>query len=147
MVMMDTLEIDRVLAKVPGFLGAHAFNELPAKPSGDYSIVVNTNAKEGEHWLAIVRKNGKNYFLDSFGRSLESELFSEEFRKTLRSYVGGRMIYSSKWLQSLDSNTCGEYCVYFISKIQRNSLISILRRFGEDLKSNDNYVYSYYLTL
>ena len=37
--MMDTLEIDRVLAKVPGFLGAHAFNELPAKPSGDYSIV------------------------------------------------------------------------------------------------------------
>ena len=94
--MMDTLEIDRVLAKVPGFLGAHAFNELPAKPSGDYSIVVNTNAKEGQHWLAIVRKNGKNYFLDSFGRSLESELFSEEFRKTVRSYVGGRIWYTAQ---------------------------------------------------
>ena len=86
---MDTLEIDRVLAKVPGFLGAHAFNELPTKPNGNYSIVVNTNAEKGEHWLAIVRKNGKNYFLDSFGRSLDDEMFSEEFRKTMRSYVGG----------------------------------------------------------
>ena len=144
---MDTLEIDRVLAKVPGFLGAHAFNELPTKPNGNYSIVVNTNAEKGEHWLAIVRKNGKNYFLDSFGRSLDDEMFSEEFRKTMRSYVGGGMIYNSKWLQSLDSNTCGEYCVYLISKIQRKRLKSVLRIFGDDFKSNDNYVYNYYLTL
>ena len=145
--MMDTVEIDRVLAKVPGFLGAHAYNELPTKPKGNYSIVINTNATKGEHWLAIVRKNGKNYFLNSFGRSLDNEMFSEEFRKTVRAYVGGGMIYNSKWLQSLDSNTCGEYCVYFISKLERKRLKSVLRIFGDDFKANDNYVYNYYLTL
>ena len=145
--MMDTVEIDRVLAKVPGFLGAHAYNELPTKPNGDYSIVINTNSEEGEHWLAIVRKNGKNYFLDSFGRSLDDEMFSKEFRKTVRSYVGEKMIYSSKWLQNLTSNACGEYCVYFISKMRRHGLKSVLKIFGDDFKSNDNYVYNYYLSL
>ena len=58
---MDTLEIDRALAKVPGFLGAHAFNELPEKPNGDYSLVVNTNAEEGElyHHLYSSKTFGK----------------------------------------------------------------------------------------
>ena len=139
---MDTLEIDRALAKVPGFLGAHAFNELPEKPNGDYSLVVNTNAEQGEHWLAIVRKHGTNYFIDSFGRPPSSSLFSKDFRETIKSYVGA-MKYNKEWFQSLTSNACGMYCVYFISELEKNSFINIFKVFSDNFEKNDEYVEKY----
>ena len=140
--MMDTLEIDRVLAKVPGFLGAHAFNELPIKPSGDFSTVVNTNAEKGEHWLAIVRKHDKNYFIDSFGRPPNDSLFSKDFRNIVKSYVGP-MKCNTKWLQSLTSNACGMYCVYFIVELEKNSFNNIFKVFSDDFEKNDEYVEKY----
>lgn len=54
---MNTLDIDTCLKTIPDFLGAFPFNELPTKPNGDFSVVINTNADIGEHWLALVRKD------------------------------------------------------------------------------------------
>ena len=143
---MDTLEIDRALDNVAGFLGAHAFNELPKKPKGDYSLVVNTNAEEGEHWLAIVRKYNKNFFIDSFGRSPNDSLFSKDFREVVKSYAGV-MKYNDKWFQSLTSNACGMYCVYFISELEKNNFSNIFNIFSDDFKKNDTFVEQYVYNL
>ena len=42
--IMDTMEIDKKIS-VPGFLGAFAYDDLPARRDDNFSLVINTEAK------------------------------------------------------------------------------------------------------
>ena len=143
---MDTLQIDAII-KAPGFLGAVPYDELPKQPNSKlFSLVINTSpsSESGDHWLALVYKSPVYYFLDSYGRSLSDPTFTQDFVRTMKSYIGhGKIIYQKKLLQSLMSNVCGEYCIYFISEIVNSSLKNVISVFSGDLKSNDNYVFEY----
>ena len=57
---MDALQLDLAI-KAKGFLGAFPYDELPEKPVGDFSIVVNTapSNQAGSHWLALLYKSKK----------------------------------------------------------------------------------------
>lgn len=144
---MDTLQIDRALDKVPGFLGAFPFNELPDKPSSDFSVIVNTDAGPGDHWLALVRMQDKIYFHDSYGRKPDNELFTLEFIKSMKDYISGDCVSNTKLIQQLMSNVCGFHCIYFILEIQKNSFDQVLSVFTKNLKKNDDIVVKYFNSL
>ena len=141
---MNTIEIDKALANVPGFLGAHPFDSLPKKRTTDFSIVINTDSKKGEHWLGLVRKNNIYYFHDSYGRKPGDLLFTKQFRTTMRKYINAKCISNTKWIQQITSNVCGMHSIYFIKEMQLRSFKKILSVFDNNLKNNDKYVVRYY---
>ena len=142
---LDTLEINNKL-HVPNFLGTYAFDELPAPPREDFSVVVNTEAstEPGDHWLAIVFKKGIFYFMDSFGRTLTSPLFTQEFKKKIKDYFSNyKYKCNHTIIQSILSNTCGYYSIYFIRELQHKTMTQTLQIFGGNFKNNDKLVVDY----
>lgn len=143
---MDTLEIDKQLADVKPFLGAFAYDLLPGKPINDFSVVINTSISTlpGDHWLLLLRKKEKLYFIDSYGRNLNDSTFDVGFVKVMKDYLGNEKIYYNKrWLQQLTSNTCGAYCIYFIRELGKRSFSDCLSIFSEDLVANDKTILDY----
>ncbi len=128
-------------------MGAVPFDELPEHPNSEtFSLVINTSpsSESGDHWLALVYKNSLYYFLDSYGRTLSDETFSQEFVKAIKNYVGNvKIIYQKRLLQQLMSNVCGDYCIYFISELANRNFNSVMSVFSADLQSNDSYVFKY----
>ena len=144
MKQLDTSDLNKSL-QIEGYLGSHAFNELPPKPEGDFSLVINVTTGPGSHWLALVRKKKRFIFLDSFGRPINGVLFSREFKETMKKCIDGPLTYNRKWVQDLTSNACGYYCVFFLKQLQSLKLNNILESFGDDLKKNDKFVYEFYV--
>ena len=143
---MNTKVIDLKLADIAHFRGAYAYDLLPAKPTTDFSVVINTDdsTKPGEHWLVLARKNGRLLFIDSYGRSYRDDSFDPNFIKWIINYIGPeRVVCNRMWLQRLTSNACGAYCVYFIRKLDNHSFRSCFSVFSEDLAANDSFVLKY----
>ena len=143
---MDTLQIDKKIT-APGFLGAFPYDELPQKHKSDtFSLVINTESSKesGDHWLVLLYKKPYFYFLDSYGRSMYDGTFSNRFTRTIKSFIGNaRYKFNRKMLQQLTSNACGDYCVYFIMEMSKNSFEKVLSVFGNDWSKNDKYVKHY----
>ena len=144
---MDTINLDRVLANVSGFIGTFPFDELPAKPSSsaDFSVIINTDSSKGpgEHWLALVRKGSIYYFHDSYGRGPNDMLFTAEFRNKMDEYIHGKCISNTKWIQQIVSNVCGHHSAYFIREMEKRDFRKVLSVFTTNLKNNDEFVLRY----
>ena len=138
---MDTLQLDLAI-KAKGFLGAFPYDDLPEKAVGDFSIVVNTapSNQAGTHWLALLYKSKKWYFLDSYGRTLTDDTFSNSFVKVIKDYTGGKLVYNKQWLQQITSNVCGQY---FIIEMQYKKLGDVLKVFTTNIAKNDSFVRNY----
>ena len=142
---MDTLELNRKVT-VTGFLGTFAYDEIPEKPKDTkFSLIINTSPSntDGDHWIALVYDKSTFYFLDSYGRSLNDTTLPKQFSIAVKNYVGQNPKHNSKWLQQLTSNTCGEYCVYFIQEIEKVGFKKMLQVFSDNLKNNDKYILNY----
>ena len=144
-VTMDTTELDHKLTNVPGFIGAFPFDDLPAKPTTDFSVIINTDSKNGpgEHWLALVRKKTVFYFHDSYGRLPDDDLFTIDFKKVMKNYINGKCVSNTKWIQQITSNVCGDHSVYFINEMETKKFSDILSVFTSNLKDNDELVLEY----
>ena len=142
---MDTIKLDQLLVNVSGFIGACPFDELPVKPSTDFSVIINTDSSEGpgEHWLAIVRKGPVYYFHDSYGREPNDMLFTAEFRDKMDKYINGNCVSNTKWIQQIVSNVCGHHSAYFIREMENNDFGKVLSVFTGNLKNNDEFVLRY----
>ena len=142
---LDTLEINNKI-NVSSFLGTYAFDELPEPPKEDFSVVVNTepSTEPGEHWLAIVFKTGIFYFMDSFGRTITSPLFSQDFKKKIKDYFSNyKYRCNPNIIQNIFSNTCGYYSIYFIRELQNKTMRQTLQIFSDSFKNNDKLVVDY----
>lgn len=142
---MNTTELNEKI-NAPEFIGTYPYDILPKRPDSNHSIVVNTSPSKdpGSHWLALVFKNKKLYFLDSYGRAINDQTFSLGFKETIKEYAGGsKIIHNKKWLQSLSSNVCGEYCIYFIQEMHRVGFRQMMNVFTDDFKFNDMFVLKY----
>lgn len=141
---MNTLEIDKKLEKVAGYLGAFPYDEIPKSNNQAFSLIINTSSSNepGDHWLALVYRNNVYYFLDSYGRDILDLTFPKEFKEAIKSYISDqKIIYNRKLLQQITSNTCGAYGIYFISLLNDGiSLKKSLAVFTDNLKYNDYYV-------
>ena len=143
---MDTSQLNAIIT-APGFLGAVPYDELPKQPNLKlFSLVINTSpsSEPGDHWLALVYQSPFYYFLDSYGRNLQDATFTQDFVRTMKSYIGHvKVVYQKKLLQQLMSNVCGDYCIYFISELAKKSFNRVMSVFSANLKSNDSYVLKY----
>ena len=139
---LSTLDIDRKI-HYPNFLGAYAFDELPPKGEGDFSVIVNTepSTEPGEHWLPLIFKSNTFYFIDSYGRSPSSHLFVQDFKEVVKDYFKGyRYKYNPRMIQDIFSNTCGYYSIYFVNEMESKSMKAALDIFGNNLNRNDSLV-------
>ena len=139
MAALSTLDIDRKL-ETSNFLGAFAFDELPPRQDNDFSVIVNTESstEAGEHWIAIIFKKKKFYFIDSYGRSPVNALFTKDFKNKIKDYFKDyHYKYNPRMLQDIFSNMCGYYSIYFIREMENKSLKQALSIFNSNLKNND----------
>ena len=142
---MDAIQIDEKIS-VPGFLGTFGYDELPIRKDDNFSLIVNTevSTEPGDHWVALVQKDNLIYFLDSYGRNFKNPTFPRGFRETIKKYIGNsRFKFNPLLLQQFISNTCGDYCVYFIQELDKKGLTKALSIFSDNLAENDRLVVEY----
>lgn len=105
----------------PYFKGVYAKNTLPLLESNTCAVVnTDDSSKAGSHWLAFFVTDKKNLeVFDSYGNS------PHFYGIQTSNYVN--IEWNSIVFQSLTSNVCGHYCIYFLLKrCQGQSLYSIV---------------------
>lgn len=114
---MNTSEIDCVMRRLLAnnrvtFLGVFAADMVPKYRSNDsypLCFIVNTDPvnKPGEHWVAVYADSKSSVeFFDSYGLPVTAYPHIRGLQNT-RSY-------NTVSLQSLLSQTCGHFCIYFL---------------------------------
>ena len=137
---MNTNQIHQVLSKlIPkrvNFLGVFAQNQIPLIDSSfsfPLCFVSNTHpsSKPGEHWVAFYYDSPSSLeFFDSYG--LHPSIYGFNHKPL-------RMNHHS--LQSIDSDVCGQYCIFYLYHRSRGkSLSQIFHSFSSDQAWNDNSV-------
>lgn len=118
------------------FLGVFSIDMLPDIKSLPASGVINTDPSylPGSHWIAfyIDHHNVCNFF-DSYGNHPKQYRLDLYFKKCTK------LNYNNFKLQSVNSEVCGHYCIYFIIAMSRGyDLCSIIDVFSKkNFKFND----------
>jgi hypothetical protein len=126
------------------FLNVFAANDLPSwMPSQTMAIVNCCNREyQGLHWMALCKEGDRLNIFDSYG--LHPSVYN--LMDKLPDF--SVMTYNSKQFQSIQSNVCGHYCLYFCYfKARGFSTDDIFSRFSNDYANNDNYIYESVLNL
>lgn len=143
---MNTFQLLNAMEQDPKsngkFCGVYSSDTLPAViehyPCG---LIVNTDPhrEKGSHWVAMYFPSDENgEFFDSYG--YPPEFYRENFKTFLESHTR-KWKYNHRTLQSLNSNSCGQFCLYFV--INRNhgrSMSMIVNSFSKNLILNDQRV-------
>ena len=103
------------------FLGVFARNELPKVKYPSCFIINNKNKNNiGEHWLAFFYDKDKNCsFFDSYGLPASFYCLNEFIDFTSISKNYNKIQY-----QSIDTTSCGYFCLLFLYLKSRNILIN-----------------------
>lgn len=125
---MNTLQIEKILNNYKPlkgiFKGVFSSDTIPPGLKVPYCFIANTmrEGTMGQHWIACYSnsRNTIEYF-DSLAEKAPPELqkFLNQF-----TYVNANSIA----LQSLLSETCGHYCIYFLVKRCKHSFSRVLNQ-------------------
>ncbi len=146
---MNTKQLTAVLRmdpySHPYFQGVFPSDRLPARLQHyPAALVMNVDphGRRGSHWCSIfIAQDRVGTFFDSYGHApgYYTPLFQEFLERTCTTWT-----YSTSRLQSLDSDVCGQYCLYFLLLRSRNiPTQTIVRRFSSNTRKNDRYVYHF----
>lgn len=111
---MDTYQLKKVLSRDLGssFGGVYPRDLIPDHLNfKEKAIVINTDPHDqpGTHWVCLYLDGDTVEYFDSYGfPPLYSEI--QEFIDRNSNH----MKYNENHYQELDSNVCGQYCVYFL---------------------------------
>ena len=138
--IMDLMMKDKKIKK--NFKGVYPIDLIPENLDYPSLIVVNLDSseKKGSHWVVLhyISNHIVEHF-DSIGRKPEEHIISILFKKIL-TYK-----YNHKRLQSLYTNTCGLFCLFYSYYSARNEdMITVLDRFGDTYKKNEFIVIKFY---
>ena len=90
------------------FLGLYAADELRKRMSPQSLAIVNCCNRyyRGEHWLALYQDEWEDSLeiFDSYGRN--PDIYNIVLPRA------AVVTYNGKQLQSINSNVCGQYCLY-----------------------------------
>ena len=129
--IVNYLNSDRYTSK--HFVGVFARDEIIKQILKPGLYVVNTDISSGPgiHWVCIyVNSNQVDYF-DSLG--LPPDNFLNFLRRQKKKYL-----YSTKQLQSTQSDVCGDYCIlYAYFKCRGYSLLDFVNLFTNYVDYND----------
>jgi hypothetical protein len=95
--------------KIPYFRGCFMRDELKnMKINKKECGIVNTNlsSENGIHWLCYYKNDDKQYYFDSYGSPMMTEL-----KKYLK---GNKTLCHNFQIQNFDESCCGEYCILFL---------------------------------
>lgn len=146
---MNTQQIEKVLkydnATKRYFQGVFPSDELPPVVKHyPAAIVANVDprGKPGSHWCAFYfSSDRKGEFFDSYG--LKPGDYTQAFQDFL-SKNSKAWSYNHHRLQSLDSNVCGHYCLYFLTyRCRHVDMETITARFTHNVKLNDCFVHRF----
>ena len=124
---MDTLQIERILKKDPYakiFKGVYPKDLSTVECIGSYVVNTDPSTAPGEHWVATFFNNqGSAEFFDSYGlHPIVQQIFLDSYSSS--------WIYNSKTLQSLISEVCSLWLLYYMLFRSRGcSLSDILNPF------------------
>ena len=140
---MNTVQLTLILRKdkyTRGvFQGVHPTDKLPTSVSSYPALFianVDTSDKPGSHWIAFYfTKDREGEFFDSYG--LPPNKYSRTFTNFLNKNSNSWK-FNSKTLQSINSNVCGHYCLYFaLFRSRQVSMSTIVNRFSSNKSGND----------
>ena len=144
---MNTIQIDKKLDIVEEFLGAFPYDQIPPKPDSEmFSLIINIDPSTlpGDHWTVLLYKGNRFYFFESYGRDFKDATFPKLFSAKIKEYISNsRYKYNTMWLQPLTTNTCGDFCVYFIEEMAKNTFKNVMSVFSTNLLKNDRFVMQY----
>jgi len=106
---MKTDQIKRVLGHLRAFKGVYSVDTLPTPPP-DGLIVCNLDAshRPGTHWVAIyIASTGEREYFDLLGHR-PPKLLETYLNRWLKQWS-----FNNRQIQSVSSDVCGFYCVYF----------------------------------
>ena len=130
--------------KIKCFVTVVPCDQLKNIPMRVFPMYIVANNKPsthpGEHWLAIYVKSSKGpvAFFDSYGFGVR--FYSKDFNEFVKR-LGGVVNENTKPLQSLGSDCCGQYALYFLySKINGCCTMSTYCHFSSNRTLNDKKV-------
>jgi len=86
------------------------FKYIKKPKDGAYIINLDNYGNHGgTHWTCLVLINSYALYFDSFGLSIPSAIKNFIFLNKCK-----KKYYSIEQIQTLSSNACGYYCIYFI---------------------------------
>jgi len=135
---MKTDEIERLLGHLRAFRGVHSIDTLPTPPP-EGLIVCNLDCshRPGSHWVAI-------YIAASVEQAEFFDSLGERPPKLLESYLDRwlkQWSFNNRQIQSVISDVCGFYCVYFcILRAKNITMHAIVASFSSDTAFNDEYI-------
>jgi len=144
---MNARQIAAVLRKDPKtkayFQGVYPSDQLPIKIAhypAAFVANVDPKGRPGSHWCAFYfTQDQQGEFFDSYG--FKPEYYTKAFQEFLDNNCS-RWTYNHQGLQSLTSNVCGHYCLYYLLQRCRSiSLKTIVSRFCKNTRKNDSFVY------
>ena len=122
---MNTIEINNFLLNFKNFKGTYPRDLLPKSLEKNCGIVINTDTSQepGEHWVAIYMHNTNAEYFDSFGLPpLHKEIIN-----FLDKISPNGWSYNTICFQSLHSQTCGNYCVLFLTNYLNGGTFAIFQ--------------------
>lgn len=146
---MNTSQIAAVLKTLPftkaKFQGVYPSDRLPVNIEHyPAALVANVDSHDqpGSHWCAFyIDENQEGEFFDSYGQK------PEQYSLSFKNFLDGnckRWTYNLQVLQSLGSNVCGHYCLYYlINRCQNINLKTIVNRFTRNSRVNDRFVHHF----
>lgn len=117
---MNTVQLNEVLSAHLSddvFKGVHPASRLPVMSDEikyPFCFVANTDCghSPGQHWVAFYfDANGFGRYFDSFGRMPRH---TDWINYLTGHSLHGMWDYCKAAIQSLDSEACGQYCIYYL---------------------------------
>jgi hypothetical protein len=101
---LSNIQINKVLSNIKLYNGCYMKDELNYNniKNGFYIINLDDNDGNGTHWCALyVDKHNNKFYFDSYGFEPPKEISKPYF-------------YNNKIIQSLNSSSCGFFCILWI---------------------------------
>lgn len=140
---MNTTTINHHLRNLPCFIGTFPRDQLPKLKNKPCGVIFNTDdsKRPGSHWIAMFfTEDGRGEFIDPFGLP---PLF-QDVQEYLSANSPSGWQHNTTTLQSLDSDTCGYYCILFMKLRCANiSLKKIMKMFTDNTFINDQIIKDY----
>ena len=143
-VQLDVLARSQPSLK-PYFYGTVPCDRLPEKPhkKGPVGYIVNMDpqGQPGRHWIALWMCQDVCEIMDSYALPLDTYLTTEPLQRWLDQHWKFN-IHNGKSLQSLYSQSCGDYALMFlIDRSKGHDMNTFLRCFSpHDYVQNDHKV-------
>jgi hypothetical protein len=127
---MNNYQLECALKHVAPGVRVYAADQIPRYYSRGFIVNTHGSHLPGEHWVAFWKNNGNIEFFDSFGQ-----------KPTYYGFQTAKL-YNDVVLQSIDSNTCGLYALFYVMcKSRGYTLEHIQRLFVTNTRLNDYFMY------